>query len=71
MTAGDASSPSAQLTRRQQQVLGLSSEGMTIKDIASILHLSRKTVEFHKTNLMRELGIESTGELIRYAFGTR
>jgi DNA-binding NarL/FixJ family response regulator len=55
------------LTSRQQQVLQLVGEGKTIKEIASVLHISPKTVEFHKANLMKDLGLNTGGELIRFA----
>jgi DNA-binding NarL/FixJ family response regulator len=55
------------LTGRQQQVLQLVAEGKTIKEIASVLHISPKTVEFHKANLMKDLGMNTSGELIRFA----
>ena len=55
------------LTRRQREVLQLLAEGKSNKDIASILNLAVKTVEFHKTRLMQELGLKSTSELTRFA----
>jgi DNA-binding NarL/FixJ family response regulator len=58
---------SFRLTSRQQQVLQLVVEGHSMKEIASILHISPKTVEFHKANLMRDIGARSSGELIRFA----
>ena len=59
-----ASSP---LTSRQREVLQLVAEGRSIKEIASILHVSVKTVEFHKSRIARELGVRTTAELTRYA----
>ncbi len=55
------------LTPRQREVLQLVAEGKAVKDIAHILHLSSKTVEFHKTQIMRELNMRSTVELTKYA----
>ena len=55
------------LTPRQREVLQLISEGGTLKDIAHQLNLSVSTVEFHKTAIMRRLGVTSTAELIRYS----
>ncbi len=55
------------LTVRQREVLTLVSEGHTSKEIASLLHISPKTVEFHKQALMNELGLRTTAELTRYA----
>ena len=55
------------LTTRQREVLRLVAEGCTIKEIASELKLSRRTVESHKYDAMEALGIHTTAELIRYA----
>jgi DNA-binding NarL/FixJ family response regulator len=55
------------LTTRQREVLQLVAEGKTGKDIAHILHISLKTVEFHKACIMRELDLHTTAELTRYA----
>jgi DNA-binding NarL/FixJ family response regulator len=57
----------ARLTPRQREVLRLVAEGRTMKEIASALHLSRRTVETHKYDMMRALGVATTAELIRYA----
>jgi DNA-binding NarL/FixJ family response regulator len=56
-----------QLTPRQREVLQLVAEGKTMKEIARILEISVRTVEFHKSGIMRELGCRSTAELTRYA----
>ena len=55
------------LTKRQREVLQLVAEGKSVKDIASSLNISSKTVEYHKTKLMRELDLYSTVELTKYA----
>lgn len=55
------------LTPRQREVLQLLTEGRTAKDIASILNISSRTVEFHKGQIMEELKLQSTADLIRYA----
>lgn len=55
------------LTPRQREVLQLVAEGHSNKEIASILNVSAKTVEFHKYNLMQALGIRTTAELTQYA----
>ena len=57
----------AELTPRQREVLQLVAEGRTIKEIASILSVSPRTVEFHKTNLAKILGVATTAELTQYA----
>jgi DNA-binding NarL/FixJ family response regulator len=55
------------LTVRQREVLQLIAEGHTAKDIAAILNISIKTVEYHKYRMMQDLGLETAAELIRYA----
>ena len=57
----------APLTPRQREVLQLIAEGRTLKDIASILNISRRTVETHKYDMMESLGVDTTATLIRYA----
>jgi DNA-binding NarL/FixJ family response regulator len=59
--------PPAKLTPRQREVLRLIAEGRRMKEIAAILQLSTRTVETHKYEMMRTLGVESTAELVRYA----
>ncbi len=54
------------LTCRRREVLRLVGEGLTAKEIASKLHISPKTVEFHKKNLMVDLGLRSSTQLVRY-----
>lgn len=55
------------LTSRQREVLQLVAEGKPAKEIASLLCISVKTVEFHKKQLMDELNLRNTAELVRYA----
>jgi len=55
------------LTPRQKAVLQLLVEGKTNKEMAGILGLSLKTIEFHKTRLMKSLGVKNTTELTQYA----
>jgi PAS domain S-box-containing protein len=56
-----------QLTPRQGDVVRLVAEGLSMKDIAARLHLSRRTVETHKYEAMQALGLRTTAQLIRYA----
>ena len=56
-----------ELTRRQRDVLRLIVEGRRMKEIAAILDLSARTVETHKYEMMRVLGVESTAELVALA----
>lgn len=55
------------LTPREQEIMRMLAEGMSTKEIAGALFISPKTVENHRSNLMRKLGLQSTFELIRYA----
>ena len=55
------------LTLRQKEVLQLLSEGRSLKEAAFILHLSPRTVAFHKYTMMEHLHIKSSAELIQYA----
>ncbi len=55
------------LTGRQREVLQLIAEGRSTKEISIALRISPKTVEFHKSGLMDELGVRTTAELTRYA----
>lgn len=61
----------AQLTARQRDVLRMIVEGRRMKEIAAALHLSTRTVESHKYEMMQVLGLHSTAELVRYAIQHR
>jgi DNA-binding NarL/FixJ family response regulator len=56
-----------ELTPREEEVVKLVAEAHTNKEIAEILHLSEKTVENHRSNAMRKLGMRDRVELVRYA----
>jgi DNA-binding NarL/FixJ family response regulator len=56
-----------QLTPRQREVLQLVAEGKSIKEIATILDISVKTVEFHKSRIMSELDLHTTADLTKFA----
>jgi len=59
--------PDRTITDRERQVLQLVAEGRTTKEIASILGISVKTAESHRSNLMDKLDIHDTAGLVRYA----
>jgi DNA-binding NarL/FixJ family response regulator len=65
--ADDSSGPTEPLTPREQEVLKLIAEAHTNREIAQVLHLSEKTVESHRGNLLRKLGMRDRVELVRYA----
>ncbi len=57
----------AALSLRQREVLQLLAEGKSAKEIATLLAISTRTVEFHKYNIMQQLGLKSSAELVHYA----
>jgi DNA-binding NarL/FixJ family response regulator len=59
--------PRGELSARQREVLQLVAEGRTNKQVAALLHISVKTVEFHKSSLMKRVGIHSVAELTQLA----
>ncbi len=65
--ADDSTGPREPLTPREQEVLKLIAEAHTNKEIGEVLHLSEKTIESHRANLLRKLGMRDRVELVRYA----
>lgn len=59
------------LTAREREVLKLLAEGRTVRSTAGVLGLSVKTVDAHKFNLMRKLGIHNKAELVMWAIQKR
>lgn len=70
-TSGRPESSKIRLTPRQKIVLQLLVEGKTNKEMADALKLSLKTIEFHKTRIMKSLGVKNTAELTQYALRHR
>ena len=62
--------PQEVLTDRERQVLQLIAEGHTTKKTASLLDLSVKTAESHRTRIMQKLDIHDTATLTRFAIAT-
>ncbi len=62
-----AQGPAVPLTPREEEVVKLIAEAHTNAQIAEILHLSEKTVESHRANVLRKLGMRDRVELVRYA----
>lgn len=56
-----------QVTPRQREVLQLLAEGRTMKEIAEVLHMTVRTVAFHKYRMMDELGLKTTAQLVQFA----
>ena len=65
--AGGALEGGTALGSRERQVLGLLAEGKRSVDIAEDLHISVATVEAHRRNIMRKLGLHTVAELTKYA----
>jgi DNA-binding NarL/FixJ family response regulator len=65
--ADDSTGPVEPLTLREREVLKLIAEAYTNKAIGQTLHLSEKTIESHRANLMRKLEMRDRAELVRYA----
>jgi DNA-binding NarL/FixJ family response regulator len=59
--------PAASLTPRQREILQLLAEGRSAKEIAALLNLSTRTVEFHKYQMMESLSLHNSAELVHFA----
>jgi two-component system response regulator NreC len=62
-----ASDPIDQLTTREREILQLTVQGYSNADVASRLYISPRTVETHRTNMMRKLDIHNHSQLIQFA----
>ncbi|TML29430.1 MAG: response regulator transcription factor [Actinobacteria bacterium] len=67
MDGDESAGPREPLTPREQEVVKLIAEAHTNTQIAEILHLAEKTVESHRANVLRKLGMRDRVELVRYA----
>lgn len=67
MRTTGAQGPVDQLTKRQREILQLIAKGYTSKEMAQMLDLSPKTIETHRTQLMKQLDIHDVAGLVRYA----
>lgn len=63
---GNTAGP-GKLTPREEEVLYLTAEGLSSSDISERLGISARTVEAHRHNLMKKLGLHNKAELIRYS----
>ncbi len=59
--------PQVKITKREREVMLLCCDGLLAKEIAERMNISQRTVETHKTNLFKKLGINNTVELVKYA----
>ena len=71
LTASPADPAAVTLSARQREVLRLIVNGQRMKEIAATLNLSPRTVETIKYDMMRDLNVHSTAELVRYAIENR
>jgi DNA-binding NarL/FixJ family response regulator len=62
-----AKDPVASLTARQREILQLFAEGRSAKEISGMLNISARTVEFHKYQMMENLGLHNSTELTHFA----
>jgi DNA-binding NarL/FixJ family response regulator len=68
LTVLEESERSERLSSREKQILMLISNGKNNKEIANLLSLSAKTVENHRSNIMKKLGLHSVSEIMAYAY---
>ena len=61
----------ARLTAREREVMEQAATGLHAKEIAASLGISPRTVEVHKTRLMRKLGVRNVAELVRFTLATK
>ncbi len=59
--------PTIRLQPQQREILRLLAEGKTAKEIAAHLHLTRKTIEYHKSRIMVQLNVKTSAPLVQYA----
>ena len=64
---GNTAEPYNSLSSREREVLQMTVEGHSGVEIAELLFISPRTVETHRANLMRKLGVRNQKELVRYA----
>lgn len=65
---GNAGEREDELTVRQREILQLLAEGKTMKQSAQLLHVTPRTIAFHKYRIMDKLAIKNSAELVRYAY---
>lgn len=65
--SGGINEESEDLTDRQREILQLIVEGRSSKEMADLLHVSIKTIEFHRARIMNKLGVRTVAELTKVA----
>ena len=59
--------PDAEISFREEQILKFLNEGLSSKDMAEKLNLSKKTVDFYRSNIMRKFNLKNASDLIRFS----
>ena len=67
LNQGKSRGEEKRITKRQSEILQLLAEGMSMKEVASVLELKPGTVAFHKYRIMAILGIKTNADLLKYA----
>jgi DNA-binding NarL/FixJ family response regulator len=67
LNQGKTRADEKRITKRQSEILQLLAEGMSMKEVASVLELKPGTVAFHKYRMMETLGVKTNAELLEYA----
>lgn len=67
LPGGHGSRTDNRLTVREKEVLKLIAEGKTSREVAELFSISVRTVQHHRANLMRKLGMKKTADLVKYA----
>lgn len=67
MARGKLKSPVDPLSHREREVLRLIGEGKSSREVGKLLFISSRTVEHHRSNIMKKLRLRTTAELVRYA----
>jgi DNA-binding NarL/FixJ family response regulator len=68
---GDPPPPDQALTAREREIVQMIAEGHTSRELAGVLGIRPKTVEAHRANVMRKLGLHTVASLVRYAIRHR
>ena len=71
MPPGPTARTPARLSAREREIVQLLAEGRTNKEIATLLGIAFKTVDAHRTNIMKRLNMHSVAEVVRYAIRER
>jgi DNA-binding CsgD family transcriptional regulator len=59
--------PEEPLTVREREIIKLIAEGKSSKEIGQLLFISSRTVQHHRANIMKKLGVKKTADLVKYA----